>query len=82
MGQKEILEFLSKYPTREFTKSQIEEALCEEKGHTCASLVQLRRNGEIEYRKGPSPPSWGRNVYYYKHKKTEEIKIILRVLAR
>jgi predicted transcriptional regulator len=81
MGQREILDLLLKYPNKEFTKTQIEKALGEEYGHVCASLVQLRKNGEVEYWKNPSP-ILGRNIFYYRHKKTENFKIILRDLKR
>ncbi len=82
VGQKEILDFLARYPNTNFTKTQIEEALGEAKGHICRSLVQLRDNGEVEYFKGPPPPSGGRNSYCYKHKESEDYKIILRAQVK
>jgi predicted transcriptional regulator len=78
MGQKEILDFLAKYPNRVFTKAQIEEALGETRGHVCVSLAQLRNSEEVEYFKGPPPPSGGRSAYHYKHKECEDFKIIVR----
>jgi hypothetical protein len=78
MGQKEILDFLARYPNTEFTKTQIEEALGECRGHLCPSLVQLRKNREVEYRKGSPPSSGGKGPYYYKYKNSEDFKIIVR----
>ena len=78
MGQREILDFLAKNPNKEFTKYQIEDGLGRTRGSLDAVLVTLRKNGEVQYHKGPRFHSGGKLPFYYKHKNNEDFKVILR----
>lgn len=76
MTQGEILEFLENQfkmnSKRYFTAKEMAEALEVDVNSCRANLKQLRKNREVEYRKGERPSSGGVEPWEYRHKNLKD----------